>query len=98
MGGQRKAVVIFCDQGYWRDLAQLVSDVFVDHVVDRLKVRAEQQIVSVPLLGQDVSGGDQSGRRGFILDHHSLAEPIAEFFRDKTGRNVGGAARAKADY
>ena len=38
--------------------------------------------------------GDPAGA-GIVLDHEILAEFLAEFFRDKTCRDVGDAARAE---
>jgi hypothetical protein len=96
--GERQAVIVFGDERDRGEIAQLELYILVDGGVDRLEMRAEQQVVAVARLRQHVPGRDHSGRRRLVLHHHALAERIAQLVGHEACRDVGRPAGAEADH
>jgi hypothetical protein len=94
---KRNSVIVFRNQRNRREIAQLEAGVLVEDGVDRLEVRAEQEVVAVGRLRQYVACCEHSRRTGLVFDDEALAEQRAELVGDETRRDIGRAAGAETD-
>src|SRR5438309_542761 len=76
--GERKPVIVFGNQRDRGEIVELELGVLIDRRIDRLEMRAQQQVVAVPRLREHIARCDHAGGRRFVFDHHALAERLAE--------------------
>ena len=95
--GEGDPIVVFRDQGDRREIAELVLGVSIDHRVDRLEMRAQQQIVAVPGLAEHIAGREHASGRSLVLDDHALSQQGAQLIGDVAGRDVGRPTGGETD-
>ena len=82
-----------CGDGDGRELRRRIAGPLGYELGDQQRRRGHQQGVAVGCRGRNRPRPDAAGRAAAILDHHRLAEPLAQRRSDQAGNRIGSAAR-----